>query len=154
MRGLWLKLGGVFTKVFGEHMLEPFTGHFLGTLLMAAVLFALMNLVLRLKRIAPDQIFRSLQGHKATIALIFTAALLPAGWRLALLPWRPVPEPKIHDEYGHLLVADTLTSGHLANPPHPLWRHLDTIYVLQHPTYASIYPIGQGAILAAGKFCR
>jgi hypothetical protein len=28
---------------------------------------------------------------------------------------------------------------------------LETIYVLQQPTYASIYPIGQGIILAAGN---
>jgi hypothetical protein len=85
------------------------------------------------------------------IMVILAAALLPAGWRLALLPWRSVPEPHVHDEYGHLLVADTLAAGRLANPPHALWQHLDTIYVLQHPAYAAIYPIGQGAMLAAGK---
>jgi hypothetical protein len=70
---------------------------------------------------------------------------------LALLPWHPIPEPIGHDEFVHLLTADTLAAGRLANPPHPLWRHLDTIYILQHPTYAGIYPIGQGAILAAAQ---
>jgi hypothetical protein len=82
---------------------------------------------------------------------ILAAGLLPLVLRLALLPWLPPPEPQIHDEFGHLLVADTLIAGRLANPPHPLWRHLETIYVLQQPTYSSIYPIGQGIILAAGK---
>jgi hypothetical protein len=82
---------------------------------------------------------------------VLAAMLAPLVVRLAVLPWRPPPEPRIHDEFGHLLVADTLLAGRLANPPHPLWRHMETIYVLQHPTYASIYPIGQGFILAVGK---
>ena len=31
------------------------------------------------------------------------------------------------------------------------WRHFETIYVLQQPVYSSVYPIGQGIILAIGK---
>lgn len=68
-----------------------------------------------------------------------------------MLFWAPPPEPMIHDEFGHLLVGDTLAAGRLANPPHPMARHLETLYVLQQPAYASIYPIGQGLALAAGK---
>jgi hypothetical protein len=56
--------------------------------------------------------------------------LAPLVVRLAVLPWRPPPEPWVPDEFGHLLVADTLLAGRLANPPHSLWRHLETIYVL------------------------
>jgi hypothetical protein len=82
---------------------------------------------------------------------ILAAMFLPLALRLALLPWLPPPEPRIHDEFGHLLVADTLAAGRLANPPHPLWRHLETMYVLQQPTYSSIYPIGNGIILAVGR---
>jgi hypothetical protein len=81
---------------------------------------------------------------------IGATALLPLLLRLAVLPWVPPPVPWIHDEFGHLLVADTLMHGRLANPPHPLAPHLETIYVLQSPTYASKYPIGQGLILAVG----
>ena len=82
---------------------------------------------------------------------VLATMLLPVLVRLAFLPWTPPPEPRIHDEFGHLLVADTLASGRLANPPHPLWKYLDTIYVLQHPAYASVYPIGQGTIMAVGE---
>lgn len=82
---------------------------------------------------------------------ILAAMLLPLALRLALLPWLPPPEPRIHDEFSHLLVAETLAAGRMANPPHALWRHLETIYILQQPTYSSIYPIGQGIILAIGK---
>jgi len=91
--------------------------------------------------------------HTATaraLPIIVATMLLPVGIRLAILPWVPPPQAAVHDEYGHLLVADTLMAGRLANPPHPLSDHFETIYVLQKPKYASIYPIGQGAILALG----
>ena len=82
--------------------------------------------------------------------LIVAIAVLPVAIRLLALPWLPVPTPRVPDEYSHLLVADTIGSGRLANVTHPLWRHFEAAYVLQTPAYASIYPIGQGAVLAAG----
>jgi hypothetical protein len=78
-------------------------------------------------------------------------ALLPVALRLAMLPHHPVPSPDVYDEFGHLLVADTLLHLRLANPPHPLHQFFETFFVLQTPAYASIYPIGQGLTLAIGR---
>jgi hypothetical protein len=76
--------------------------------------------------------------------------LAPILIRLLLLPWFPPPIPQIHDEFSHLLVAETLNSGRLTNPPHPFWRHFETIYVLAVPTNTSKYPPGIGAAMALG----
>ena len=77
-------------------------------------------------------------------------AVLPVALRLLLLPLHPAPVPDIYDEFSHLLVADTLRHGRLANPAHPLHEFFETFFVLQEPTYSSIYPVGQGALLAFG----
>jgi len=77
-------------------------------------------------------------------------AVLPVALRLALLPKHPIPVPEVYDEFGHLLVADTLRHFRLANPPHALPQFFETFFVLQSPAYSSIYPIGQGLALAIG----
>ncbi len=78
-------------------------------------------------------------------------AILPVALRLVLLPNHPVPAPDVFDEFGHLFVADTLRHFRLANPTHPLHQFFETFFVLQEPTYSSIYPIGQGLALAFGR---
>jgi hypothetical protein len=75
---------------------------------------------------------------------------LPVVLRLALLPHHPAPSPDVYDEFSHLLVADTLRHLRLANPAHALHQFFETQFVLQDPTYSSIYPIGQGLVLAVG----
>jgi hypothetical protein len=78
-------------------------------------------------------------------------AILPIALRLALLAQSPVPTPNGSDEFAHLLVADTLRHFRLANPPHPLPQFFETTFVLQEPSYSSIFPIGQGMALALGR---
>jgi hypothetical protein len=77
-------------------------------------------------------------------------ALLPIGLRLALLPQYPIPSPNVSDDFSYLLLADTLRHFRLANPVHPLHPFFETFFVLQQPACASIFPLGQGLILALG----
>ena len=92
---------------------------------------------------------RKLAPHTGWCMLLL--GLLPLALRLALLSHHPMPRPEVYDEFGHLLVADTLLHFRFANPPHPLHQFFETFFVLQSPTYASIYPIGQGLVLALGR---
>ena len=89
-----------------------------------------------------------MQSRRSCLLLFF---LLPIVLRLLLLPHHPVPTPDIYDEFSQLLLADTLLHGRLANPPHPMQRFFETFFVLQRPTYSSIYPLGQGLLLALGR---
>jgi len=112
-------------------------------LALASLLAALL-----LFRAKCEQLVRQLAAREGlSMALL---ALLPVLLRLALLGHRPVPTPRIYDEFSHLLVADTLRHFRLANPPHPLHHFFETFFVIQEPSYSSIYPIGQGLILAIG----
>lgn len=79
------------------------------------------------------------------------AFLVPILIRLALLPWDPMPQPGLPDEFSHQLLADTLLHGRFANPTHPLWTHFETIHEIFQPAYASVYFPGPGLALALGK---
>ena len=85
-----------------------------------------------------------------TVLCMALLAVLPVALRLLLLPHHPVPTPDVYDEFSHLLVADTLRHFRLANPPHAMHAFFETFFVLQEPTYSSIYPLGQGIPLAIG----
>lgn len=96
-----------------------------------------------------EQCFSTL-ANKRALAVV-TVGLIALAVRLALLPILPIPVPAIHDEYSHLLLADTLAHGRLANPTHPMWVHFETFHVNWHPTYASMYYPGHALFLAFGQ---
>jgi hypothetical protein len=81
---------------------------------------------------------------------VFSAGLLALAARALFAPLIPIRAPQVTDEFGYLLGADTFASGRLANPPHPMWRHMETIHVMGAPTYSSIYMPAQALALAAG----
>jgi len=76
---------------------------------------------------------------------------LAAALRLALLPHFPVPTPSGADDFSYLLLADTLAHFRLANPVHPMHEFFETNFVLQWPSYSSIYPLGPAFALAFGQ---
>jgi hypothetical protein len=98
------------------------------------------------KRLEP----RASRLAERTVWSMALLAALPVMLRLALLPHHPVPSPDVYDEFSHLLVADTLRHFRLANPMHPLHQFFETFFVLQEPSYSSIYPLGQGLTMALG----
>jgi hypothetical protein len=112
-----------------------------------ALAASLVSLVLLRPWLEPA--FRALAERQVWCMLLL--AVLPIALRLALLAHHPVPAPQIYDEFAHLLEADTLRHFRLANPPHPLHQFFETLFVLQAPTYSSIYPVGQGMSLAMGR---
>jgi hypothetical protein len=77
-------------------------------------------------------------------------AALAISLRLLLLPRNPVPTPSGSDDFSYILLADTLRHLRLANPPHALPEFFAQIFVLQRPTYSSMFNIGQGLALALG----
>ena len=119
----------------------------LAGMLAGALLFFLLSR--RAGRI--EGLFRAVQrtARHGTVWMIVFAFLGPC-IRLALLPLAPPPFPVVHDEFVHLLAADTLLHGRVANPPQPLSDFFETIYVIQKPTYSASYPPGLAVFLAAG----
>jgi len=84
----------------------------------------------------------------STARAVLIASLFPVVIRLLLLPWLPVRVPGIHDEFGHLLTAETLSLGRLANPAPELWSHFETFHIYFQPVYASIYFPGNSICMA------
>ena len=88
---------------------------------------------------------------RCTAWSMLVLAALPVVLRLALLAHNPMPVPQIADDFSNLLLGDTLAHFRLANPSHPMHRFFEAAFVLQEPSYSSIYPPGQGVLLALGE---
>ncbi len=86
-------------------------------------------------------------AERTPLAMGFLAGLTIV-LRLALFRLSPAPTPAGADDFSYLLLADTLRHFRLANATHPFHQFFEAVFVLQQPTYSSIYPAGQGLILA------
>ena len=82
---------------------------------------------------------------------VVLVGLAPLALRLLILPWAPAPNPRVQDEFSHLLAADTFAHGRVVNPVHPMWVHFESMHTLARPVYASAFPPGNGLMMAAGQ---
>ena len=78
-------------------------------------------------------------------------AVLPVVLRLSMLHSSPIPSPLGADDFSYLLLGDTLSHFRLTNPMHPMHRFFETFFIIQEPSYSSIYPLGPGLALAFGQ---
>jgi hypothetical protein len=79
--------------------------------------------------------------------IVFCVSLI---WSLGVVAFNGIPQPLIHDDYAVLLGGEMFANGRAAYPTHPLWPHFESFHVLQVPSYASKYPLGNELVLAFG----
>jgi len=118
-------------------------------ILFAAFILGFAGLrVLRRPMERPGWLAWILARNLRSVLFVVAVALLI---RALLLPILGIPEPRINDEYGYLLMGDTFAHHRLTNPTPPLWQHFETFHVNLTPTYHSKYPVSQGLAMAFGQ---
>jgi hypothetical protein len=110
---------------------------------------AVLLVAVLLTRAAAVSVVQRFAGRTALCMTLLAA--LPIALRLALLPHHPIPTPRVADDFSYLLLGDTLAHFRFANPMHPMHRFFEGVFTLQDPTWSSIYPLGQGLVLAFGQ---
>ena len=105
--------------------------------------------VLLTQRNRIEAVLRRLARHPRWCGAVLCGLVIAL--RLALLPLHPVPTGSGADDFSYLLLGDTFAHLRLANPVQPMHEFFETNFVLQQPSYSSIYPAGQGIVLALGQ---
>src|SRR5438034_11141650 len=109
--------------------------------MLAAIEICLAAIAVALAYIAPNlgaRWFERVQYLSLQLAAhrnlaVVTVGLAALAARLAVLPILPIPQPAAHDEFSHLLIADTFPHRRRPNPTQPMCVHFAPSHVNQHP---------------------
>jgi hypothetical protein len=125
-----------------------FIGLFLAVMFVG-LLLAKQSISRLVPRLAPGA--RTRRFVERTGWCMLALFLLPIALRLAMIRVHPLPTPLGMDDFSYVLAGDTLSHFRFSNPTHPMHRFFETLFVLQEPRYASIYPMAQGIAIAIGQ---